>query len=120
MALVNAAGTGSPQAAAILNEPTNAPLFERYAGIPELVTPGCNPVEKQKKEIQLLLQSSPIPKPAYIAYQLAGTLQAAATGTPTPDPKDVFGSFPADQLPNLFDPSIGIDPFSDESQLAGC
>lgn len=115
--VVQLAIAGSQQANAWLNEPGNAPLMEKYLSIPGSVTPGNDPVQKQKKEIQLLLQSSPVPKPAYNAFKVMGALQATTTGTPAPDPADVFGPFPADQLPNLFTPSLGIDAFSDNSEV---
>lgn len=44
-----------------LTSPENVPLLKQVIGIPEFTLPGQDSIEKQYEEIQLLLQSGPMP-----------------------------------------------------------
>lgn len=103
---------GDQNAAAIMAEKGNAPLYEKYLGIPGLVIPGAKAIEKQGREIQQLLESTPIPTADYASFQQMNRL-APAIGKQPQDPMDP--SFPSDALIKLFTPSVPIDPFSDDS-----
>ena len=46
-----------------LTSPENVPLLKQIIGIPEFTLPGQDSIEKQYEEIQLMLQSAPMPTP---------------------------------------------------------
>lgn len=110
--LASQAVAGDQTAAAIMAEKGNAPLYGQYLGIPKLIIPGARSVEKQDREIQELLESVPIPLPDLTSFQAMNQLAQRAGQQPR-DPMDP--AFPPDALIKLYKPSVGIDPFSDDS-----
>lgn len=111
--LASQAVAGDQNAAAIMSEKGNAPLYEKYLGIPGLVIPGARAIEKQRREIQQLLEGAPIPTANYASFQQTN-LVAAQSGQPPQDPMNP--NFPSDALIKILSPSVPIDPFSDDSQ----
>jgi hypothetical protein len=112
--LASQAVQGDQNAAAIMSEKGNAPLYEKYLGIPGLVIPGAASIEKQNREIQQLLESVPVPTANYASFQQMNQM-APMLGKPPQDPMDP--NFPPDALTKLFTPSVPIDPFSDDSPV---
>lgn len=104
--IIIAAGTGTQQAQAILNDPKNAILFKKYLGIPDLVIPGADSAEKQLSEIEQLISEVPIPTPVAEKYKLIATL-APQIGQPVP---------PQPPVEQMYRPSVDIDPQVDKHE----
>lgn len=96
----------SPVGAQLFDSPDNWELFKQLLGFPELTLPEATARDKQLREIELLLQQSPVP-PSPEELQAAQTQHAAAViaarmtpGVPEPPPFDPE---------SLLQPSVPVD-----------
>lgn len=115
-----AASERNPILAKIMADPNNLEYGHEVIGLPDLVVPGAESRNKQLVEIAQLLQESPIPPTMQEIQQAAITnpqlMQSMAQWEQTrigPDGQPIPPPIP----PDLYHPSIDIDPDFDDNAV---
>lgn len=86
-------------------EPDNLEMFKQYSGVEEMVIPGAEALVRQEREIEELLQATPVPPSQQELMQAAvqhaqATTVAQSAGMPPPPPPD-----PAQMMKSSVTPS---------------
>lgn len=105
--LWNSALQGFAPAAQTIMLPKNRLLAKKFLGIPGIAIPGADAAEKQMAEIEQMLQEAPVPNVEAQALRMAVSVgaQVAGVAPPPPPPPDA-----------LYNPSVPIDPETDDNQ----
>jgi hypothetical protein len=107
-----------PFLAALFELPENQELFKEYIGIDDLEVPGASAALQQRREIEELLASQPVPpSPEQIQASLvqmaqkASQIMAQSPGLPPPPPPDI-----QQIVQSLTTPSVPVDTVWDFHQ----
>lgn len=102
-------GAGGPPGLAIVFHPANLKLTKKYSGLKDLYIPQSDARDKQLREIEQMLQESPVPDQTKIPQWQQAVQQALATRQPPP-PMPLTSSVPIGKRDyNDFELSFGVD-----------